>query len=294
MINYTKYLPGIGLSIVIVSCMGFFSLNHAPGHERRFADRVGIDKILIAQYDDKPVKTSASSSEKVPFRETVIGHSVEERPIRAAIWNQDSPRPATFIFAAIHGDERTAGKLGQMLYERWRKDPSKLGGSRVILVPVANPDGWERKTRGNANQVDCNRNFPNQWKPRKSGAYNSGPFPFSEPETRVLAELVEREKPAKIISIHSCRSCGGLNNFDGPAIELAQEMTRHNGYKVDEEYFNDTPGSFGTYAGKARRIPTITLELPRIIKSDMEWAKNIEAVESAVQFNCEKDDEKKQ
>jgi protein MpaA len=213
----------------------------------------------------------------------LLGYSVEHRPIVAKVWNEGAGRPA-LVFAAIHGDERTAGTLGEMLSARWRDDPGKLGGNAVILIPVMNPDGYELNTRENARGVDLNRNFPEGWKTDDKKNRDSGAGPLSEPESAILAGLVERENPARIISIHACLKCEGVNNFDGPALELAREMARINGYPAEEEWHKETPGSFGAFAGKSKNIPTVTLELPQVMDSVREWEDNMLAVEAAVNF----------
>ena len=51
-------------------------------------------------------------------------------------------------------------------------------------------------------------------------------------------------------------------NFDGPARPVAEAMAKTSGYPVVEDIGYPTPGSFGTYAGKIRQIPVVTLELP--------------------------------
>ena len=50
-------------------------------------------------------------------------------------------------------------------------------------------------------------------------------------------------------------------NYDGPARELADRISDIMDYPVEESIGYPTPGSFGTYAGVERNIPTITLEM---------------------------------
>ena len=234
------------------------------------------------------VAAGEGGAQAAAFHEQALGQSVAGRSIASYTWNPGE-EPPRLIFAGIHGDERSAGELGQRLLARWKRDPDKLKGRHVIFVPMANPDGWHKGSRQNANGVDLNRNFPDHWKPSSRGQRNyPGPRPLSEPETRVLFELVENNKPVQIISIHSCRRCGGMNNFDGPAEQLAREMSAHNGYKASSQWITETPGSFGTFAGVVRAIPTVTLEMPRAMGSEQEWLANMQAVEAAVAFKIER------
>lgn len=222
-----------------------------------------------------------SSQAQTPT-ESVLGTSEAGRPIRALEWNAGEGS-TILIFGGIHGDERSAGEVAMRLERRWRVEPSRLDGARVILIPIVNPDGWERSTRKNANGVDLNRNFPDGWVASdSSSSTHGGPEPLSESEARLLFELVEREGPTAIVSIHSCRSCGGVNNYDGPADALAEAMTEVNGYRPTAVWEAPTPGSFGTFAGRTRRIPTLTLEIPRQASGDEELESNVEAVEAFV------------
>ena len=70
-------------------------------------------------------------------------------------------------------------------------------------------------------------------------------------------------------------------NFDGPAEDLAQALSQENGYKVEPSIGYPTPGSFGTYAGIERKIPTITLELPPTGEENV-WSGNQSALVRAL------------
>ena len=73
-------------------------------------------------------------------------------------------------------------------------------------------------------------------------------------------------------------------------------MANHSGYPVVESIGYPTPGSFGTFAGKIRQIPVITLELPPGFDEPPEadaappesleqvWQDNWAALEAAIRF----------
>ena len=52
-----------------------------------------------------------------------------------------------------------------------------------------------------------------------------------------------------------------LVNYDGDAEEIAEKISKIINYPVEADIGYPTPGSFGTYCGIERNIPTITLEL---------------------------------
>ena len=55
-------------------------------------------------------------------------------------------------------------------------------GGALIIVPIVNPDGYERRRRGNARNADVNRDWPN--------SKRAEPSEFKQPESKALADLV--------------------------------------------------------------------------------------------------------
>jgi len=213
-----------------------------------------------------------------------IGSSVKGNKIM--LYQFGTSGPSTLIFGAIHGDEPTSGHVARQLLELLRSDASLYRYRQVSIVTVANPDGLSKRTRANANGVDCNRNFPSRnWKrtARNSATYG-GATPASEPETRAIIRAVERlAKCDRIVSIHSIRNSKQCNNFDGPGKKLAELMTASNGYPPKGSIGYPTPGSFGTWAGVEKKIPTITLELPRSASPQQAWNNNRKALLAVIQ-----------
>jgi len=222
---------------------------------------------------------SRQSDLKTATHSTVlVGSSVSGKPIRMHVFGQDGP--ATLIFAGIHGDEGISQVIALGMIEHLLSDKTLYESRKVAVIPSANPDGLLAGTRVNANAVDCNRNFPaRNWKPQAAGArYSPGTAPGSEPETKAILEAIKIFDPDAIVSIHSTDSFAPCNNYDGPAKELAELMAPHNGFPAKGSVGYPTPGSFGTWAGVEREIPTITLELPNKARVQKIWPGNRDAL----------------
>jgi len=88
-----------------------------------------------------------------------------------------------------------------------------LQDSEFQIVVNGNPESRQRVEQGdfclrvNPNGIDLNRNWDEEWAPSDDlfgmAQTNSGPKPFSEPETRVFKELVSAYKPSTFLTVHS-------------------------------------------------------------------------------------------
>jgi murein peptide amidase A len=206
--------------------------------------------------------------------------SREEREIVLYVSGFEAPGPLdTLILAAMHGDERESQVLAAQFLAS--TPPDSLGERRVGVVPLVNPDGFERNQRVNANGVDLNRNYPTQdWAELNANTiYYSGPAAASEPETQFILHILEQYPPRKIITLHTPYK---VINYDGPALALAETMAESNGYPVVADIGYVTPGSFGTYVGKERNIPTITLELPEEGFDQTVLEQNLQALKAGI------------
>jgi protein MpaA len=127
---------------------------------------------------------------------SVIGRSVQGRPIVAVHESAPDPALTVLVVGCIHGNETAGMRVTRRLI---RGGPPR----RVDLwvVPTINPDGIAADTRGNAHGVDLNRNFPYAWTHLGGGEY-SGTGPLSEPESRAAVRLVRRIRPDLTIWFH--------------------------------------------------------------------------------------------
>ncbi len=152
-----------------------------------------------------------------------VGRSVEGRTIPSISFG-DSRHPAVLLSALMHGIELIGGlallavarDLVARSRERWPL--------HFVFMPIVNPDAVasnlrrvrakrRASMRANARGVDLNRNFAilndrmplhpfagSKW-PRSY--HYMGPRPFSEPETKAVADVARTHKPALSIAFHS-------------------------------------------------------------------------------------------
>lgn len=204
-----------------------------------------------------------------------VGRSHAGTPIVLEIIGDGPAR--ILILGGIHGNEPTSATVAVALAEHLRHRPDLWEVATVGILAEANPDGLARRSRWNARGVDLNRNFPaRNW--RVGRGERAGGTPGSEPETQAVLAAVARLEPQRIVSLHSIVGGRECNNYDGPAVGLARRMSRLNGYPPAASIGYPTPGSFGTWAGVDRGIPTVTLELPRAATHEEVWPANRDAL----------------
>ena len=172
------------------------------------------------------------------------------------------------LVGVFHGEE----PQGNYLINKYIKTDLSHIKNKLVIIPCLNPDGMAKNQRQNANGIDLNRSFPTQnWKVTTRKEYFGGNKPASEIETRFMMEVLENYKFDAILSIHAPFE---IVNYDGPAKELAEKISKITGYPTQGDIGYPTPGSFGNYAGVERNIPTVTLELPENVSNEDLWLVN--------------------
>jgi protein MpaA len=212
-----------------------------------------------------------------PLRQHLIGRSVQGRPILVQIAGLGTD--TTLVMGAIHGDEPASAALMNPLVAHLQENRQLVEDRRVVLLPVANPDGLAAGTRENARGIDLNRNF--EAANRVDNGTN-GLRPLTEPESRALRALIKEYAPSRIVSIHSPLDC---IDYDGPGQAIAAQMARECDLAVKK--LGARPGSLGSYTGETLGIPTITLELPAAAAKMSEtvlWQKYGRALMAAILY----------
>jgi hypothetical protein len=135
------------------------------------------------------------------------------------------------------GPEANTVELVGGLLEYFAENPDELpAGLELDVLLVANPDGLAAGSRQFSSGVDPNRNWgSSDWGPDafdSNAAFRvglGGPEPFSEQETRALADWILENRPAFIVNYHSAGGFmfGGREGLIG---ELSSAYAEGSGY----------------------------------------------------------------
>jgi hypothetical protein len=140
-----------------------------------YFDMKAINKLALADYPSHAqitAKLQAAAAKNPSIMKLFsIGKSVKGKEL----WvmkisdnvNVDEVEPEFKYISSMHGDEITGREMTVSLIEemvsKYGSDPEiteLINNTEIYIMPSMNPDGSERKQRGNANGRDLNRNFP--------------------------------------------------------------------------------------------------------------------------------------
>ena len=122
--------------------------------------------------------------------------------------NRDDGKPVFVDVGAHHGNEWPSAEL-TMEYAYYLAQNAdhgrvrhRLSTTRVVIVPIVNPDGYVADERRTATDVDMNRNYGFGWMPGDDGAHGSAPW--SEPETKNVRWLLSTRQATVFNTQHTC------------------------------------------------------------------------------------------
>ena len=181
-----------------------------------------------------------------------IGRSVQGRPIVAIqVGNPHGPR--VLVVGCVHGNECAGITIIQALEHAHTS-------ADLWLIPDLNPDGYAHATRQNADGVDLNANWSSGWQQggKPWDFYYGGQRPFSERETRIARNLIERLRPQVTIWYHQHMN---LVWAWGPSTAAGRRYARLSGMR-----FYHHPWLAGTAANWQNhhypKASSFTVELP--------------------------------
>lgn len=138
---------------------------------------------------------------------TSQGRTVHGLEITRHVRRNDG-KPVFVDVGAHHGNEWPSAEL-TMEYAYYLAENAdhgkvkrRLKDTRVVIVPIVNPDGYVVDERRTATDVDMNRNYGFGWLPREDGVHGSAPW--SEPETRNVRWLLSSRQATVFNTQHTC------------------------------------------------------------------------------------------
>ena len=151
-------LPGAHAAPASVS--GKLDRHESTGRRCSARGRIAV-QLVSCRGDDRPTRFHVD----VDHDGRRAGRDDRRRDVRRRSPDHGHPsrrsrRTARAVFGVIHGDEQAGLQIVALLTEL-----PVPPGVDLYLVDSMNPDGVARNTRGNANGVDLNRNFPYNWGP---------------------------------------------------------------------------------------------------------------------------------
>ena len=211
-----------------------------------------------------PSPTATATPPPVPTWRT-IGRSIRDRPIRAIVFGTGAYR--VLFIGGTHGNEYGTGVA--KAFAAWlRRHPGAVpSGVQIHIIRCQNPDGLWAGTRGNARNVDLNRNYPTpNWTrildpldPSRWMGLWGGSRPGSEPETRAVLRYLRRDF-SRLVTLHSTAGLIDWNGSGGRRIAL--RLSRICGLPLGHlSYQSHIHGSLGQFFPRRYGHIAITVEL---------------------------------
>jgi carboxypeptidase T len=240
-----------------------------------------------------------------------IGSSVQNRPIQVLrLGERRNSKHKVLIVGCHHAREWISVEVPFLLAQHMLENAqdaeiaSWFAGSEIWIAPMVNPDGhaftqnradpenrlWRKNRRDNGDGtigVDPNRNYDYMWGSLDVNTSSRnpadetyiGPFAFSEPESKAVADLVEAQEFSGVITYHSFSQLilypwgytrSPIDNTDDreKISDLGRRMATlirgiHGKIYVPEQasQLYPTAGDTTDWAYGKHRIPGITIEL---------------------------------
>jgi len=150
------------------------------------------EETLVGRYVKNSHIIPISKQHKSIAEITKIGSSVEKRSIFS--YRFGTGKIKILVWSQMHGNESTTTKALFDFFNRLHTNDEVV--SKLLLectfcvIPILNPDGAEKYTRVNANNVDLNRDAQL----------------LSQPESRVLLDTYKSFKPDYCFNLHGQRT----------------------------------------------------------------------------------------
>lgn len=149
------------------------------------------------------------------------GSSVDGRPLHGLLLTDkeysDDHKSQVVLAAAEHGTEKNAAMVLLLLIRELTETPvgrQILQHQKLVLLPVVNPDGYDHCAFTNRNGVNLFADFHFDRPP-------------SQPEAKILAEILDRFMPELFVSVHGhCFDQNRLRGTESTGIAFTTRTTR--------------------------------------------------------------------
>lgn len=241
-----------------------------------FADVAGFNTLSTA--DVHALWDALASDYPDYIAKTDLGDDAFGNPI--ALYSLSPPRPVTpfndllrpkiFLISGIHGGEDVSGfgtyVLANRLCNAWSSSEALemlRFNVELLVIPVANPSGWNARTRKNGNGVDLNRNFPDGWvESDPADVTYGGPSPLSELEAQYISQVMQENPDIDMFcDFHNFGAGGGIGGSGNSFVWVSsvpgryvphlaqimmQRLTRK--WRTEYDWIPDDPAWFAGYA----------------------------------------------
>lgn len=237
---------------------------------------------------------------------TIAGYSVQGRAIEAFSFGEGS-QDVVFVGGIHGGYEWNTVLLAYQIIDYFNGNRDAIPEAVTVhIIPAANPDGLYLVTgregrffpeqviaettpgRFNANNVDLNRNWPCNWSAAAEWGRTRvfpGAGPFSEPETRALADYFSALAPRSVVFWHSAAgghvATGLCAGDDAGSGQLAQVYGDAAGYTAGPFSAYEVTGSASDWL-VSQGIPAVAVEL--ITHESTEYGRNLAGVEAVLEL----------
>jgi len=189
-------------SLLAPACLGSDEHSLAPLQEKSWTyySNAQINEFVKRMQAEYPKHCRAYELGDSVDGNKIVSLTVSTKPDGFPVWPKTSPSsltPSFLYVGGVHGDEPLGRQLMVYLAEELCSGAGKetadpdihriLANGSVHLVFSMNPDGFDLKRRGNAHNVDLNRNFPDPIRWDKFPALTGK----EEPETLALMRYVD-------------------------------------------------------------------------------------------------------
>ena len=191
----------------IVASLG--SYYKGLGNQYNLFDRTATTASIYSEYNNI-FANAASYANMETIGTASDGQNINKITLKPEMpdINNVSPLPKIIIVAGQHGSEKSSVistlYFVRDLVQNWGKSSALdylRNNVEIIIIPVANPWGFDNVQYKNYNGVNLNRNYDYNFTPGDDPSAQSygGASPFDQPETQAIRDVILSNKDALIV-----------------------------------------------------------------------------------------------